>query len=139
LNDSKRKNIIFLPDIYEVANVADVVCICVHLDDSTRKMIDKRFFETMKQGSVFINTSRGDVINEEDLLNALRNNHISAAGIDVLSNEDKLPDYNHPLIEFAKNDSRLTITPHIAGLTIDSEVKAQTYAYNKVLENLEIN
>lgn len=136
--DSIRKSVKFLPDIYQLARVSDVVCICVHLDDSTRKMIDKQFFETMKKGSVFINTSRGDVINEEDLLNALKNNHISAAGLDVLSHEDLLPGYDHPLIEFSKTDARLTITPHIAGLTTDSEVKAQTYAYDTVLKNLGI-
>ena len=138
-SDPIRSNITFLSNMYEVASISDVVCICVHLDDSTRKMIDKQFFDSMKPGSVFINTSRGDVVNEDDLLLALQSNRLSAAGLDVLSHEEKLPSYVHPLIEFSKNDPRLTITPHIAGLTIDSEVKAQTYAFEAVLGNLATN
>jgi len=84
----------------------------------------------------FINTSRGDVVNEIDLLDALKSRKILAAGVDVISDEYLGDKQIHPLIAYAREHQNLIITPHIAGLTYDSERKAQTAAYEAICEYL---
>ena len=113
---------------------ADVICTCVHLNEETKHMINADVFKKMKDGVVFINTSRGDVVNEHDLITYLSNGKIARAGVDVISNEFVEKTNNHPLINYAKSNENLIITPHIAGLTYDSEEKAQSAAYNAIKE-----
>ena len=91
----------------------------------------------MKDGVYFINTSRGDVVDETDLLNFLKNGKIEAAGLDVISDELKGDFNNHPLIDYAKKHDNLIITPHMAGLTYDSERKAQTASFHAIKDYLK--
>jgi D-3-phosphoglycerate dehydrogenase len=116
--------------------LSDVVVPCVHLDHETFHMIDESVFNKMKNGSYFINTSRGDVVNEGDLLTALKSGKLIAAGLDVISNEYLEDKCSHSLITYAKENENLIITPHIAGLTYDSERKAQTAAYEAICNHL---
>jgi phosphoglycerate dehydrogenase-like enzyme/CMP-N-acetylneuraminic acid synthetase len=119
-----------------VLAVADVVAICVHLDDSTQAMVDAGWFAAMKDGAYFVNTSRGEVIDESALLDALRSGKLTAAGVDVISNEQQPDLRNHPLVKYAKANENLIVTPHIAGLTVESETKTALYAFGAVLETL---
>ena len=111
---------------------ADVIVVCVHLNEETNGMIDGNIFSQMKDGVYFINTSRGDVINERDFITYLNNGKILAAGVDVISDEFNIDKDQHPLINYARNHKNLIITPHIAGLTYDSEEKAQKAAYEAI-------
>ena len=121
-------------NINEMLPEADVVAVCVHLNHETYKMINDNIFSLMKDGVYFINTSRGDVIDENDFLKYLRNGKIKSAGIDVIS-DDLTGDINeHILVKYARENDNLIITPRIAGLTYDSERKAQTAAYNAIRE-----
>ncbi|MFM7106688.1 MAG: hypothetical protein ACKOW8_14330, partial [Flavobacteriales bacterium] len=56
-----------------------------------------------------------------------------AAGVDVISNEHLLHKWNHPLIQYARNNDNLLISPHIAGCTVDSESKAMRDLLNQLL------
>jgi phosphoglycerate dehydrogenase-like enzyme len=111
---------------------ADVIAPCVHLDKDTFHMMNKSTFSLMKDGSYFINTSRGDVVNEDDLIECLKSGKILAAGVDVISDEYLGDKDIHPLINYMKTNNNLIITPHMAGLTFDSERKAQTAAYEAI-------
>ena len=123
----------------EVVSNCDILAICVHLNDETKGFINEEVFSWLKNGCYFINSSRGDTINEAALLKNLISGKIIAAGLDVISNEDKiLKDFSHPLIEYAKNNSNLYITPHIAGLTFDSEYKAQVHSINSIIKFLNL-
>ena len=86
----------------------------------------------MKDGVYFINTSRGEIVNEMDLITCLKNGKILAAGVDVISNEFTGDKNQNPLIQYAKEHDNLIITPHMAGLTYDSERKAQTATYEAI-------
>ena len=126
------------PDIVQYNNLnemlpeVDIVAVCVHLNNETYKMINDDVFTMMKKGVYFVNTSRGDVIDEEALLKNLINGKIKGAGIDVLSDELSGDKNEHSLVKYARKYNNLIITPHIAGLTYDSERKAQTAAYNAI-------
>ena len=120
----------------KMLNFVDIVLISVHLNKQTYGMINNDMFREMKDGVYFINTSRGDVVNEKDLLQNLKNNKILAAGLDVISNEYTENIKDHPIIKYAKNNDNLLLTPHIAGLTYDSERKAQKSAFDAIKEFL---
>tara|TARA_B100000315_G_C14546293_1_gene573390 strand:- start:82 stop:1053 length:972 start_codon:yes stop_codon:yes gene_type:complete len=115
---------------------ADVIVLSVPLNNETYGMIDANIFMKMKSGVYFINTSRGDVVNEKDLITFLKKKKIKAAGIDVLKGEFSGNIDKNPLVRYAKIHNNLIITPHIAGLTYDSERKAQTAAYKAIKELL---
>ncbi len=68
----------------------------------------------MKRGAVLVNTSRGELVDEAALLDALKSGHLSGAGLDVLQGEPDIDD--HPLVGYAREHPNLVITPHIGGL-----------------------
>lgn len=93
---------------------ADVVSLHVPLNDNTRHMIDARALGRMKPTVIVINTCRGEVIDEQALIDALQNGRILAAGLDTQAKEP--PDPNNPLLTLPN----VTLTPHSAGPTVDS-------------------
>jgi len=118
----------------DVLREADVVLICVHLNKETEGMVDDSWFNLMKHGVYFINTSRGEIVNESALLNNLRSRKIAVAGLDVISKEPTSDKKKHPVLEYARKHSNLIVTPHIAGLTYDSERKAAEITIDIVRE-----
>lgn len=112
----------------DVLSNSDVVAVCVHLDSSTKEMVDKKWFKLMKQGAYFINTSRGEVINEDDLLESLNSGKLTGAALDVVQGEQTDYFYNHKLIKYTRNNGNLIVTPHIAGLTYESETKTANFS-----------
>ena len=105
----------------ELLRVSDVVSLHTPLTDQTRHMMNRQLFEQMKDGAIFINTSRGPLLKEEDLLWALNSGKLSAAGLDVLEVEPPVP--NHPLTQM----TQVIVTPHTAAYsdTALHEVKAR--------------
>lgn len=102
----------------ELAETSDFISIHVHLSAETRRLISRELFRRMKKGVVLINTSRGAVIDESALLEALIEGRVAAAGVDVLEGE---PDINnHPLVEYARRHDNLIITPHCGGFSYDA-------------------
>ncbi len=97
----------------EVLQDADVVTLHCPLTKTNKKMMGRRQFAMMKRDAFFINTARGDLVDEEALAEALVNGEIAAAAIDVTLTEP-LPD-DYPLIDIPN----LLITPHIAGASDD--------------------
>ena len=96
-----------LPDLW---NRADYVIVCVPLLDSTRGLVNQQSFRDMKPDSVLINISRGGVVEENSLIEALISGSISGAGLDVFAAEP-LPQ-GHPLWDL-KN---VIITPHCSSV-----------------------
>ena len=123
----------------ELLKGSDIVAICVHLNSETKGMIGDNEINQLKDGSFLINTSRGEVIEENALINGLKNGKIKAAGVDVVCEEHLLHKKENALINYSKNHNNLIVTPHIAGLTIDSERKAQEAAYNACLDYFKLN
>ncbi len=105
-----------LVSLDEVLERADYICCHLPLNKSTEKLINKDLFNKMKDGVVFINTSRGGVVDEEELIKAIDAGKISYAGLDVLA--DEYPDIeNHPL----NHRDNVVFTPHVAYYSESSE------------------
>ena len=98
----------------ELLAQADFVSLHVAVTDETREMANADFFLKMKKDAFLINTSRGDLVDNEALLNALLKDEIAGAGLDVISPEPVEKD-NILLDERIKD--KLILTPHIAGIT----------------------
>ena len=103
---------------------SDVITLHPKLNETSFEMINRRSIKLMKDGVIIINTSRGDVINSDDLLSSLESGKVGFAALDVLKNEfhsGKLP--NDPLFEYAldqNNSDKILITPHAGGATLDA-------------------
>jgi phosphoglycerate dehydrogenase-like enzyme len=91
--------------------LADVVSIHVRLSDRTRGLVTARELALMKPGAYLINTSRGPIVVEADLVSALRAGHIAGAGIDVY--DDEPPAADHPF----RTMDNVTVTPHLGYVT----------------------
>lgn len=109
---------------------SDAVTLHVPLNDQTRHLIDKKAITTMKKGSVIINTARGGVVDERALVDALRKGRLGGAALDVYENEP-LPAGSH--LEGAPN---LLLTPHIAGVTIESNERVGTLIAERIRKAL---
>src|SRR5205823_5817489 len=83
------------------------------LTDQTRGMIGREQFAKMKRGAVLINTSRGAIIDEAALLDALSSGALLGAGLDVIDGEWRKDLDQHPLIRYAATHQNLVISPHI--------------------------
>jgi phosphoglycerate dehydrogenase-like enzyme len=111
--------------------ISDVVSVHIPLNDSTRGMFGEKEFRTMRPSSIFINVSRGGLVDENALARALMEGWIAGAGIDVFSSEP--PDVSNPIIVAAKAGANIILTPHIAGATNDSRIRIiQTTVENVV-------
>ena len=115
-----------------VLEQADVVSLHTPLNDATRHMIDAEAIGKMKKGSVLINAARGGIVDEEALANALRAGQIGGAALDVFETE---PLTAEAAAAFA-DIPNLVLTPHIAGVTDESNVRVSALTAKTVLEHL---
>lgn len=97
---------------------SDVVSLHCPLTDENDGMIDGETLALMKPTAFFLNVSRGPLVEDEALAQALRNDGIAGAGLDVLSTEP--PPRDHPLLAPDLRDKNLVITPHSAWLSLES-------------------
>lgn len=113
-----------------VLEKSDFVSIHLPLLPQTRHIIDKNKLEKMKPTAYLINTSRGAILDEEALVDALKNKTIKGAALDVFENEPKLAD---GLIEL----DNIILTPHIASATEEARAKMSELAALNIIEALE--
>jgi len=104
----------FLP-LDELLQVSDIVTLHVFLSDESRGMIGERELSLMKPSAILINTSRGEVVDEEALYRALRDRQIWGAGIDVWTQEPTSPD--NPILQL----DNVICTPHMSSGSADAD------------------
>lgn len=98
----------------ELLAESDIITLHLPLNASTKHMINADAFKKMKSSAILINTSRGAVVNEADLIAALENREIAAAGLDVFEDETK------PLNDRLRSAENVVLTPHVAWNTDDA-------------------
>ena len=97
---------------------SDFISFHIHLNDKTHGMIDNNFLKKCKKGVILINTSRGEIFNEKDLINNLENNKVASVGVDVLCNEPDI--IKSDLFKYSKKNDNVLITPHFGGYSPDA-------------------
>jgi len=117
-------------DLDELLSTSDVVSVHAPLTDKTAGLIDFEKMGRMKRTALLLNTSRGGIIKEADLVRALDENLIAGAGLDVFEKEPMAAD--SPLLRIQRPE-RLILTPHIAW----ASVEARTLLIDRVCENIK--
>jgi len=121
-------------NLEHVCRYADVISFHVPLTDETHYMANSNFFQSVKRKPWILNTSRGQVINTDNLINALENGLIAGAGLDVLENE-KLSSYTDREKEnfnWLLAQRNVIITPHIAGYSYEAFLKMSEVLLEKL-------
>ena len=124
----------------KVLRESDAISIHVHLKEDTENKFNAETLAKMKPTAYLINTSRGKIVNEEQLLLALQNKKIAGYGTDVLAGE---LDFNgtafseYPLVEYAKAHENVIILPHIGGMTVESRIATDVFIAKKTAQYLE--
>ena len=109
--------------------VSDVISIHVHVDKNTRYMLNKKILKLTQKKPIIINTSRGEIVSETDIVWALKNKKISGYGTDVIENEfDDIK--KSPIIKNI-NKYNIIITPHLGGMTHQGQLRAWNFAVDK--------
>ncbi len=114
---------------------SEIITVHVPLNDETKNLIDRNNFSLMNQ-TYFINASRGGVIDDSALIWALEAGKVKAAALDVLTDESNLNFESNVLIQYAKNNDNLIITPHCAGSSFDGLKRIFKYSAEILIKNL---
>ena len=121
----------YLP-LDDLLALCDIISLHLPVTKETEKMCDNTFFEKIKWGSYFVNTSRGELVDDEALAEALKIGRLAMAGLDTLDFEPVQK--NHPLLQQSDEvTGKIIFTPHIGGITASSFRRG----YAMIWENLE--
>ena len=116
--------------MHEVWKQSDVIFLHLHVTDTTRELVSDYFISNMKKGSILINTSRGELVNEKDVINSIKEGHLGGYGTDVIA--DEFGDVKESeLVEFSRENDNVVITPHVGGMTWEGQTKAYKWAIDK--------
>jgi len=118
---------------------SDIITLHIPSDIANRNFLDQDKISKIKENAILINTSRGEVIDESELLKALNNKHLMGAALDVLSGDsiwDSYSPVSHPLIKYSCENDNLIITPHCGGYSIDSIRSTRIFITNLFIKHL---
>lgn len=127
LGNAKRAN-----NLRDLLKTADVISVHVSGDRSNTNIITEKEFELMKDGVVFLNLSRGFVVDIKALVKYLKNGKIRGAGLDVFPKEPKGKD--DPFESELQGLPNVIITPHIAGSTEEAQKNIAQFISNKIID-----
>ena len=118
----------------EIVKHSDVLSLHIPLTTETRQMIDEEYLYHFKKPIFFINTARGEIVNTQAVLSAIKSGKILGAGLDVLQTE-KFPALGEQVwYNELKNNEKVILTPHVGGWTFDSYRKISEVLAEKLKE-----
>lgn len=123
--------------IEELIQNSDIVSCHLPYTTETENMIGEREFSRFKKEAIFVNTSRGGIVDEIALINALKSGTIAGAALDVIKNESEVNPGN-PLIDYANKSSNLLIFPHLGGNTYESFEKTEKFLAEKLIQKIKL-
>lgn len=119
--------------LFELLRNSDVLSLHIPLNDHTVGLIDKKAFSNLPAGALLVNTSRGEIVDEYALVEALESGKLAGAAVDFLPGErDPARRLASPLLAYARTHDNLLITPHIAGATFESMEKTEIFMARKL-------
>ena len=113
----------------KLVELSDVISIHAHVKKDTKYMLNKKILKLTKKKPIIINTSRGELVNETDIIWALKNKLISGYATDVI--EQEFADIRKSPIIKNISKFKIIVTPHIGGMTEQGQLRAWNYAVNK--------
>ena len=119
-----------LSNLKEIFEKSDIISIHLPLTDETKNIINKSSFSQMKNKPIIINTSRGGIINENDLIEAYNKNNISGFALDVFEKEPIESEFYKKI----KPGMNCILTPHISGITTESNIRVSDFIVKKTTD-----
>ena len=132
--DEEEKFGVSYRQLLRLVSESDVISIHTPLTTETTKIIGERELRIMKPSGVLVNPSRGEIVDEEALAEAVREGWIAGAAVDVYTKEPPPP--THPLIMVAKEGAPLVLTSHIAGATNEARQRIIQFAIENVVRTM---
>lgn len=132
-NYFKKNKISRINDFDDFISQIDILVISISYSKKNINFFNYEKLKKLKKGSIVINTARGEVLEENALIDLLQSKHISSAGLDVLSIENiENTLLKSRIKEYCINNNNLLITPHIAGATYGSMRRTQEFVAKKL-------
>ncbi len=119
-----------LSSLGDIFKDADIISLHLPLTEETKNLINRSSFLKMQKQPIIINTSRGSVVNENDLIDAYDQNLISGFALDVFENEPIKKD----LCERITSEMNCILTPHISGVTTESNIRVSDFIVKKAID-----
>ncbi len=124
----------------EICTKADVIVIAANANNESKAIINKSDIKAMNKNTVVINASRGSLLDEYALLQALKNSKIKGAALDVLAGEIKPSELMKcDLLNYAKKNNNLIITPHLGGSTFEAMDLTAKYLINELIKTIKLD
>ncbi len=127
-------------DFEGVLRRSDILTLHVNLNDETTGLLDREAFSKIKKGAVLINTSRGELIDENELVRSLVSGNLAGAALDVLCNETSSIEgwlHSNAVWRYAIDHDNVIIVPHIGGATVESMADAELFMAEKLAAYLK--
>ncbi|CAD6886191.1 unnamed protein product [Tilletia controversa] len=125
-----------VPDLLDLASQVDVLFVMASLGPSTKHAINAEVLSKMRPTAHLVNTSRGPIVDTSALADALRQNKIAGAGLDVLEGEPNIP-ASHPLLAPDVRD-RVVLLPHIGSATNETRQNMADWAARNALGGIDL-
>ncbi len=142
ITDTDKQQLENLPDnitplsLSSLLSQSDIISIHIPSNEANNKFINNNLISQMKKGGLIVNTSRGEVVEEEAILDALNSKHLGGYATDVMDGDSSweggIPG-THPLVEYAKQNNNLIITPHIGGYALESINSTRSFISKKFI------
>jgi D-3-phosphoglycerate dehydrogenase len=123
-------------DLNDLLSRSDIVTVHVTYSPSTHHLLDEKRIDSMKKGSILINTSRGDIVDGHALLRALKKKHLSGAGLDVFHNEPPQEEWEKELVTLP--DGVTVCTSHVGAQTTEAQNTASIMAAEVLIKALSL-
>ena len=115
---------------------SDVLSLHIHLTPDTEQIIGREEIARMRDGAVLVNVSRGALVDEAALIEALESGKLGGAGVDTITDEWSETLADHPMIRYAREHTNLIVSPHMGGSTWESNHDARMFTARKLLRYL---
>ena len=116
-------------NLRDLVKKSDVISLHAHVSEETKYMIDKKILKLARKKPIIINTSRGELVKEKDIIWGLNKKLISGYGTDVI--EKEFTDIKKSPIIKNLNRYNIIVTPHIGGMTYQGQLRAFNFAVDK--------
>lgn len=128
-----NKKIKVVKNLFKILNKINIISLHIHASDKNKNFINKKFLSNVKQDCILINTSRGDIVSDKDLIYFLRKNKTAKYYTDVLNKEYLGPKKNI-IHKYSKITHQIFITSHIGGMTTQGQYKAYNHIAKLLIE-----